>query len=178
MRQRSLPKIFALNILTLGLYEIYWLSQTRKEMIVLTGSHIPGVTRFALLRAISLAVLLLSVWNLHVAITPRPVTGKPPAACYGRYDTDPSCREEIDGYYAGDHQAGSLMIFLACLVVLALLYWFSLKWLVPYCEAVERVLGGRSMTDTAMFFFFMYSPGIGMLLIQDRFNRWHPVVPA
>ncbi len=107
----------------------------------LSRRRIPGVGKLVLLRLLAVAVFLLAAWNLYIAVKPRPAVEKPPAACIGRYDTDPACRQAVDSYYEGGHQLRSLLIFFVCLSVLAAIYWFSLRWLVPYCEAVERVTG-------------------------------------
>ena len=169
MKQRSLVKIAAFNLLTLGLYEFRWLALTRRELVA-GGSRIPGVGKLILLRLLALMVLVLALWNLYGAVKPHPAAPKPPAVCYGRYNTDETCRQAIDSYDAGDHQLSSLFVFFVCLPVLAGLYWFSLRWLVPYCEAVGRVIGSGSSDNTLLYLLLMYSPGIGMLVLQDRFN--------
>lgn len=169
MKQRSLVKLAGFNLLTLGLYEFRWLALTRHELIGITGFRIPSVGKLVLLRFMALAVLVLALWNLYGAVRPSMPVSKPPAACIGRYDIDPACRQAVDGYYAGDHQLSNLLIFFISLPVLAGLYWFSLRWLVPYCEAVGRITGPGS-NNTLMYLLLMYSPGIGMLLMQDRFN--------
>lgn len=129
------------------------------------------MAKFVLLKIASAAILVLALWNLHIAVKPRPVVEKPPAVCFGRYNTDAACRRSIDSYYKDDHQVSSLITFFVCLLALAALYWFSLKWLVPYLEAVAKVTGGAGSANMSMFLLFMYSPGAGMLIIQNRFNK-------
>lgn len=172
MKQRSLRRIFICNILTLGLYEVYWLSETRKEMITLSGSRIPSVSRFVLFRLIMIAAFLFALWGVHLMSTPRPIRDKPDATCYGQYTQDPACKKEIDNYYAPDNQLLGVKLFFASLIVLAVVSWLTLKWLVPYCEAIERVTDGRNATNNALFLLLMYSFGFGMLAIQRRFNQF------
>lgn len=52
MQQRQLGKLFGLSIITLGIYQIYWLVQTRRELIRQTAIDIPPVWALFLAPAI------------------------------------------------------------------------------------------------------------------------------
>lgn len=43
MKRRSLLFVFILTFITLGIYNIYWLAETRKELMARTGTKIPSV---------------------------------------------------------------------------------------------------------------------------------------
>lgn len=62
MKQRHLGKVFLLSIVTLGIYQIYWLVQTRREMMHSGTPSIPSVwilfaPALALLGVVSLSLL-------------------------------------------------------------------------------------------------------------------------
>ena len=177
MKQRPLVKLAVFNILTLGLYEFRWLALTRKELMAAGDSRIPPIGRLIALRATALVVLAVALWSLYPVLRPYQPAQPPPAACLSRYDADPACRQAIDTYYQSDHGLSGLAMFFVCLVLLAGLYWFSLRWLVPYCEAVGHVTG-PGPDNTLMYLLLMYSPGIGMLVMQDRFNHLPGSVPS
>jgi hypothetical protein len=164
------------NICTLGIYGFYWLAATRKEMISRTGARIPSVGRYVALKLLIIASLLAMLWSVYLlsGLHSRPRPAKPPAQCYGRYDVDADCRVAIDNYYVSDHTSEALLLLLLSFMALAALSWGALKWLIPYCEAVERVTDGRNATNNLAFFLLMYWLTIGMVAVQIRFNQFPP----
>lgn len=121
MRQRSIPAILILGLVTLGIYPFYWLISTRKELIR-RGAHIPPVVVLIspYLFMAAVAILQLVVTILSAASTPD--DGTPTSLGPPGFET--------------------ITIVLAVLAFFAVIP-ISLFWVYRYCQGAQQVTGGR-----------------------------------
>lgn len=158
-------------ILTLGFYEIYWLYQTRKELIALTGAYIPNIKRLIAIKALAIILFGIFLFGFHLAVTPRPYAAKPSAECFGQYDISAECRATLDKYYAPDHQLDGVMLMFAMLVALFGAGWLNIKWMIPYFRAVQQLTGEDLLSNNIMAAIYLRYNLLGMLALQSRFNQ-------
>lgn len=121
MRKRSIPVVLILGLVTLGIYPLYWLVSTRKELIR-RGAHIPSVVVLIApyLFMAALAVLQLIVMILSAANSPN--DGTPTSLGPPGFET--------------------ITIVLAVLAFFAVIP-VSLFWVYRYCQGAQQITGGR-----------------------------------
>jgi hypothetical protein len=152
MRKRSLAMVVILGLITFGIYQLYWLISTRKEMVQ-RGAYVPRVL-ILFLPLIALAVLALLQLLLQVGFSAVSAEGAPTAT--------------------GPHILEIFMVTFAILAAIALIP-VTFYWIYKYCQAAERVTGGQITTN---FAFAMYALltifGVGFIwpaIVQDTFNK-------
>lgn len=156
MQNRELWKVIVLGIITLGIYDLYWVYKTRQEMVE-KGAKIPPVILLFMPMLILFALMsLLLLFNS--------ATGGPSA----------------------DNAAGTgavvnfVIILITALSVTAIIP-LAIYWFYKYCKAVEAVTQGRTTFGFAFGMWALlgiFSVGfIWPALIQDGFNKVSPGTP-
>jgi hypothetical protein len=152
MQKRSIAAVIILSLITIGIYTVYWLISTRKELVN-RGANIPGLmllfAPFIVLAAIAALQLIL---QLGFAITSP---GDLPTR------TIP-------------HVLEIFTIGLAVLAVLASIP-ITVYWTYKYCEGAQHATGGRI---TSGFAFGMWAVlticSVGFVwpaIMQDAYNK-------
>src|SRR5437868_5135343 len=67
MKHRSPLAVVLLSIITLGIYDIYWLVQTKKELNQKTNFHVPTIWLLVSPIPVMIAGFILLVANTHAA---------------------------------------------------------------------------------------------------------------
>lgn len=147
MQTRSLLQMVLLTIITLGIYQIYWLYKTREEMVQ-KGLQIPNILiLFAPYIALGGMFVLLFIQNFVFS--------------------------SVDGGGAPT-QLGLIVFLIGALGVLAMLPIFF-YWFYKYCKAVESVTDGFFPFDMNYFMLVLMSIfGIAIIwpvIVQYYFNR-------
>lgn len=176
MKRRSLTTVILLDIVTLGLYEIYWLVATRNEMVSRFRVKIPSGAYVVVANVIQLLGVAALIVILFFAIPPnnrrvdQALTHKPSPECYSRYNQSAVCRQQIDSYYITDNSTSLVLWALATIIGLGVLFWVYINnFIRPYLVGVEKVMGGQLPLPGIMVAIIV--PAVGMLLIQRAFNR-------
>lgn len=158
MKQRSLGKMFLLFVVTFGIYRLYWIYKTRKEMVKL-GQKIPsfwllvvGVILFSVLAIAGLAATIMTDPDTYNCST---IADSARAQCQADYEPGGLFYVGIGAFYAAILAIGP-----------AIAAWF---W--PYCKAVENVTREKLSFPLAMISMILIPDGFDMLVIQDGFNK-------
>lgn len=186
MQNRSLSRMFAVNILTLGLYELLWLSQTRQEMVDKYNASIPKARWIIFVRMYQILAYFTVVALLFYFI---PTSGKqikaiqrPSAECFISYTqhaddvsrpVSDSCKNAVDNYFnnkASDLQEKEIHALIICFITWMLSILLYTRWLNYYAAGVARVTAGRINQTTAMTLLLLAPPTMGIIIIQTAFN--------
>ena len=157
MRYRPVLVVILLSIVTLGLYTLFWLYYTRKEMVA-HGQRIPPIW---LLLAPFLLLVLIAVLQFLSAFVLNTVNGDTLTASHG--------------------VLGTLINVVSLLAALAAVFGFlpiAIYWFYRYCQAIEAVthkglLAGESIALLIILSIF----GVGFVwpgIVQNSFNRIAP----
>lgn len=153
MQQRSVTKVILLTLVTFGIYGIYWLVVTRREMVK-NGQNIPSL--FIIFAPLLLLVLvaLLEIINGFVF-------------------------SKTDSYGAsgGSSVIDVLAIILGILAFVGI-FPACLFWYYKYCKAAEQLSNGEISFSysyglfilTSVFSVYFIWPGI----MQEGFNKLSP----
>jgi hypothetical protein len=159
MKKRSIGLVILLSFITCGIYTLFWLADTRREMVA-RGAKIPNVS-LLFLPLLSIVAVTIVQFFLHFVIGPS-VSGFDPEAVSDYGSNTPIMVVSVLSITVG------VIAFLALIPVA--LYWFY-----KYCQGVElvtrkQVSFGLSyglwllLAVTSLSFIW---PGI----IQDGFNK-------
>jgi hypothetical protein len=149
MQQRNLLKMFLLTLVTLGIYQIYWLYATRKEMIARGGLSIPRVI------VLFLPLLLLVAGFILLAIT-----------------------SSLTGNSSSGVTPANVIVLIVCIISMIAWPIISIWWTWRYAVAVEATTEHRMSRDlvfwTWLLLVFISSPVVWMLMVQNEFNHLAP----
>jgi hypothetical protein len=184
MKPRSIAKMFVLEIVTFGIYRLYWFIKTRRELMTKTGIKIPSV--WFLLAPILMIVAVVGVFIAIIAGNSGNIRA------YDTCMTDrgyPSTSSSSSSYSAYQDSAGrniaqnvcrkqypvplwvsfapTLLIVVISITYLPLMAW----WLWHYCEALEIVTNEKVSRPLGMILFLVVPDGIDILIVQDYFNK-------
>src|SRR5437868_1977405 len=91
MQKRPITKLVFLSLITLGFYEVIWLSETRKEMVSKLGLNIPSAKIVGIVYWFQWVSVLLALVSLSIFISQEnnisalpPVT-QPSRECFINY---------------------------------------------------------------------------------------------
>ena len=140
MKKRNPLAVFVLSIITLGIYDLYWLVVTRRELNEKTNQRIPSIwLLFAPIAGIVLVTLLQAV--MHSA-SPNPGTAN-----------------------ASVNILSIIVALLAFLVVLPI----SFYWFLKYSKAANEYTNGACGTGLAFVLLWLLQ-FIGVAVVQDYYN--------
>jgi hypothetical protein len=197
MKKRSLSKLFLLNLFTLGIYELFWLSETRQEMVSKYGVKIPSakiivfIVGFQLITCLSAFGVFFLAYNQANKVSSSPTVPTPTQQCWLDYakSNDPQlsastvlsqqCRRSVDKFYADSdkYYADQTRVFRLFAVFYGLGFAallsviFYARWCLHYAAGVAVVTGGKLSKTRAVNYLTLLPPTIRTLLIQDAFNN-------
>jgi hypothetical protein len=181
MQKRSLSQIFLYASLSLGVYELIWLHQTRQELMKLTAIRIPSIRWLAILNAIQIAGLasgivlgiLLLVNNSPPVVTPScwaeyTLATAPETA--GQHSVTSDCRNAVESSDAATNRENKLIKGFLSVAVLILVSNIGYpRWFRNYALAVQQVTKGH-LSQTQTMAMLQFAPAYGMVAIQNLFN--------
>lgn len=166
MKQRSLPKMFGLFIITLGIYRLYWFAKTRREMMA-SDKKINIPTIWLLLTPYILVAA--SVFLLLGTLGKSSLDAHQACERYGVQTAqyDDCTKAELHG------EADALQIIATASVYLTALAFMPLTavWLWSYSKGVERITKDKIPFPMAMLIVVAVPDGVDMLIVQDSFNK-------
>lgn len=140
MRQRHLGKLFGILVVTLGLYQIYWLVRTRRELLRQVDSPIPPVWAIFLPFGIFIIILLLGFVVAHAV------------GADGQEGSVPT-------HFLSTLGLGA---FVAMFIV-------PIVWIRQYGKAIEEVTGHET-SQAYVFWMWLIAPVIWPIIMQHEFN--------
>lgn len=145
MQKRNLLKMLLLNIITLGIYQFYWLYSTRKELVAHGNTNIPRMI-FLFIPPLVL-VAAAAVYALAQAFTS------------GEGNTGPL----------------NVLIFIVAALAVIAWPIVAVWWLWQYCIAIEAITKQRFSRQFAFWLgilISMFGPWmIWTLIIQNEYNH-------
>ena len=183
MKRRPLKKTFIYAIVSFGVYELIWLSATRKELVRLTGIRIPSVGWLIALSVFKIAASVLSIVIL-LSLFSMEGTSNVSSACWSEYiigtapetrDTivlSDKCRSEVEQSSTASDRQGLLIKYYLMLIILLIISWIAYpRWLRNYATAVKQVTNGR-LTQTNTMLTLVFAPySLGLVFVQNIFNN-------
>jgi len=153
MQKRNPLVVAGLSIITLGIYDLYWLAVTKNELNKQnTGDKVPSI--WLLLAPIPLLVIGFIVDIVGAAKSPG----------IGTYNSFSATAQ------SNVHVSGLAVVGLLILIVGGLgMFVISLVWFFKYSKAVNEYTKGKMTTAVSFLLLFLVHI-IGVALIQDAFN--------
>jgi preprotein translocase subunit SecG len=157
MQKRGVIEVILLSFLTLGIYELYWLYQTRKELVA-RGARIP---RAIWLLAPAVGITLVALMQFVM-----------------RFVLDASINATTSGDMFepnGFKMAVNIISIIFGVIFILGIIPYTLYWFYKYCQGVELATKGKTsfalsfgswVALSAISLFFIW-PGI----MQDSFNK-------
>lgn len=183
MQKRSLNKIYVYSTLSLGIYQLVWLYQTRRELSKLSTVRIPSVGWLALLQGLQLAAIILGIALVSMLASTGRSAPVVSSSCWSNYviATAPetagqtrlsnACRDDVERSNAALNRQDKLIKGYIVVIVLLFVSWLGYpRWLRNYALAVQQVTQGK-FSQTATMFMLAYGSAFGMAAVQDEFNR-------
>ncbi len=150
MKKRNPFAVFGLSLITLGIYDIYWMVVTKKELNKSTRIKIPSIW---LLFA---PVLLFIPVVIIVAMNSKPTSST--TFTNGSLATSST-----------SVNSGAVVGILLYVVVWLILLAVSFYWFFKFSKAVNEYTNGKS--STALTFILLWILHfIGVAIVQDSFN--------
>ena len=159
MKNRSPITVFLLSIITLGIYDIYWLVVTKNELNKRTKQHVPTIWLliFPLIPFIAGYILLGASGAYNQTSTSDCVS----SPGFSNYCT----QANMDTSNKGLLFAGYILI----LVFGVTFFITSLIWFFKFSKAINEFTKGK-MSTAVTFLILWLIHSIGVALIQDAIN--------
>ncbi len=166
MKKRVIWKVFALTILTLGIYRLYWFIKTRKEMMSL-NPKIKILSPWFFIIPVLLVVFALGFFITDIVQTNADM----PSFCR-EYSSAERFSEDAGSAIADECQVNSSILPLIILYAAFLLVWPLVAiWLWSYSKGVEKITKEKTSFAIALIVLLLVPDGIDILIIQDAFNK-------
>lgn len=177
MKHRSLPKMFGLFIITFGVYRLYWLTKTRKELLKQRPDAKILTPWLLFLPYILIAVSIIAL----IAVTAKDANMQRNDGCVlattsnattsDKQVTDLSNEEART--VSGKPCETSLPVGIVLLfyVTCASFLPITAAWMWGYSKAVDRVTEEKLSFAISMLILLLIPDGFDMLIIQDSFNK-------
>jgi hypothetical protein len=162
MEKREVWKVIVFGLITLGIYDLYWLYKTREELVA-KGAQIPRFIILLLPTILLLAAALVSMIILLATATPTTVNGT------ATFESDNTPAASIPFF---------IIMGLGALAYIPITLW----WLYRYSQGVELATKGE--VSKGLSFFMAIVLGVFSVsfvwpgFIQDAFNKVKPANPA
>ncbi len=160
MKKRVIWKMFVLEIVTLGIYRLYWLIKTRREMME-SNPEVKILSPWLLLLPIVVIVLAVGV----MIVSSIQSVSELPSHCreYSSSSSEITPKEcEVTPSPA------AIVLFVAAFILIGPLL---VIWLWGYSKGVETVTDGKMGFAIALLILYVVPDGIDILLVQDTFNK-------
>jgi len=148
MKQRSPLAVVGLSIITLGIYDLYWLAVTRRELNAKTEIKVPSIWVL-----ISPAIVLIGAYILLFVA----VISKNPATQYQIQQTQTP------------NSGIALLSFVLILIGFIASAIISVFWFFRFSKAINQYTRGKMSTAVSFLILYLIHL-IGVALIQDAFN--------
>jgi hypothetical protein len=191
MKNRPLAKIYLLNLVSLGIYQLIWFSETKREI----AAHGIKMPRMNWLVASSIISSLAIIACLLAVLTLVSLNGKGTVSnsCWQAYvfssspdrdfknawknaggptDYTPQCKQQIAESQSADHKTiVSIAIFGISIVIVLICVLIFYRWLNYYSLGIQKITNGQVSQTRAMGILGLLPAGVGIVLMQDIFNK-------
>jgi uncharacterized Tic20 family protein len=165
MKKRSLPKMFGLFIITLGIYRLYWFAKTRQEMLTKNAQlSIPSIWLLAgpyLLIAGSIILFLVSLVSTTIDAHNGCEMYRSGTVLYEQ------CIDAALDKPSPVQVVSLVGIYASAFLLFPLTAW----WIWYYSKAVESVTKEKLSFALGMIVLLAVPDGIDMLIVQDSLNK-------
>lgn len=155
MKKRNPLAVFFLSIITIGIYDLYWLATTKKELNAKTSHHTPSIW----LLIAPLPVILVGYILLFTASGLKAVNN-----AYGNTTLSTSATNHTVA-----HPGMVLVSAILLLVGFISAFIISIIWFFRYSKAVNEYTKGKMSTAVSFLVLWLIHL-IGVALIQDTYN--------
>ena len=162
MKKRVIWKMFALTIITLGIYRLYWFVKTRKELMSLN----PKIKILSPLFIVIPVVLIIAAAVFFIA------TIFQSAASIPDYCNSYSSNQQFIQSTAAECQTDAEVLpILLFYVAIFAIFPMVIIWLWSYSKGVEIATKEKTSFAIALIVLLVVPDGIDILIIQDAFNK-------
>lgn len=151
MKRRNPFMVLFLSIITLGIYDVYWLVKTKAVLNQKTKIHTPSILLIfvPIVIVVALIIGVIIVYMHHSAVTPAIGYGAPAPSFSDKY---------------GPLLILSLDLFAFLVIVPTTFYWFF-----KFSKAINEYTNGELSTGVAFLLLWLLH-FIGLIIVQDKFN--------
>lgn len=143
MKQRNIMAVILFSIITLGIYDLFWLFKVKKDLNKLTDVHVP--TMWLLFGPVLLLILGIPI-SIILGLMSEGSTST--------------------GAHAGAGLATLVISFVGMLLIVPTTFY----WMFKFSKAVNHYTRGE--LNTAITFILLWVLRfIGMAIVQDKFNE-------
>jgi hypothetical protein len=181
MKKRIIWKMFVLQIVTLGIYRLYFFVQTRKEMMAANKSikiKSPWlfIAPFLLIPAVIITLIAVTFINTNNKTTnPSCIQQNNSASVdYSLQDSKPDQTNVINDICIADNKKSSLVATFMPLILYVLFigtFILYVVWVWSYAQGVDTITKGKINFALALVVLIIVPDGIDLLIIQDAFNK-------
>lgn len=158
MKKRVIWKMFALEIITLGIYRLYWLIKTRKEMM----------DSDAEIKILHPLILISPVFLVIAAVVPFVISMVSSASKIPKYCSTYSSSSSLPTECQANPEIWTIILLYAGIF---LIFPIVLVWLWGYAKGVEKITKEKMSFPVALLIMYAVPDGIDILLVQDAFNK-------
>jgi len=171
MKKRNPLAVVLLSIITLGIYDLYWLVKTKKVLNEKTKHHIPSIWILIAPIIIILIGYILIFVAAAEASTSSPATSVNSGYNYSYGYSSPNNTSTISSSSSSSSSSAVIILvaygvvaigFLAALII-------SIIWFYKFSKAINEYTQGKMTTAVAFLILYLIHL-IGVALIQDIFN--------
>ncbi len=179
MKNRSIFKLFFLELITFGIYRIYWFIKTRREMMdqnknIKIASPWLLLIPFLLFSAAISIFVFSTISNIYKTVTPAYATSCVNGYPYqgdqaiNRYNSNSATCHETYLHPISKFQIISIISFFVGFILIMIA---MALWLWSYSKAVGIITAGKLSAGLAFVIIVLVPDGLDILVIQDYFNR-------
>lgn len=151
MKFRNPLTVLILSIVTLGIYDLYWLVKTKKVLNDTTRIHTPTIWLLFSPIGLLFMIVVLYVIFAHPKMTPTTIT-------YGHMVTSSTTNSGFPLF----------LLFLEFITIIILIpvtfYWFF-----QFSKAINEFTNGEMNTGVSFLLLWLLH-FIGVIIVQDKFN--------
>lgn len=182
MKKRTIWKMFALTILTLGIYRLYWFIKTRQEMMTV-NPNVKIISPLFLLIPFMLIILGIGGFIYTTSQTSRvyDIASECQSPLVNINNTQ-GIQNDSDLLEQNNCQvpqsSAPLWGIIALYTSFLLFYPLLAIWLWGYSKGVDAITGGNTSFAIALIVLLLVPDGFDILIIQDSFNKVADGTPA
>ncbi len=166
MKKRIIWKMFLLEIVTLGIYRLYWLIKTRKEMME-TNKSIKILPVWLLLTPIIVAIIGFAAF-IGIAISDSSNNTNCTKTNNSFYSTDTSYHSTTNNCPASGKSLAALGVLYFSFFVAFFIY---VIWIWSYSQGVGVITKEKLSFAISLLILIVVPDGIDILIVQDSFNK-------
>ncbi len=152
MKYRNPLTVLVLSIVTLGIYDLYWLVKTKTVLNNTTRIHTPTI--WLLFSPIGLLVIIVA---LYVFSAPQPLVTHT-TTTYGNMVTSSSTNSGFPLFLL-------FLEFLAIVIIIPVTFY----WFFQFSKAINEFTNGELNTGVSFLLLWLLH-FIGVIIVQDKFN--------